>query len=155
MKLISRSMLLALFALALGMPAAAQHDRGEHSRNGPRPERGEHGRRVVPWHGDIHRFHDRDLPFWRGGRWVHGRHGAHEGWWWVVGPTWYWYPAPVYPYPDPYLPPPAALITPPEPAAQPQYWYYCVNPPGYYPYVPQCNGNWERVPATPPPPPPR
>jgi hypothetical protein len=23
------------------------------------------------------------------------------GWWWVIGPAWYLYPAPIYPYPDP------------------------------------------------------
>jgi hypothetical protein len=25
------------------------------------------------------------------------------GWWWVIGPAWYLYPAPIYPYPDPDL----------------------------------------------------
>jgi hypothetical protein len=38
-----------------------------------------------------------------------------------------------------------------------QYWYYCSNPDGYYPYVQSCNGDWQPVPVTPPPngPPPR
>jgi hypothetical protein len=26
------------------------------------------------------------------------------GWWWVIGPAWYLYPAPIYPYPDPDAP---------------------------------------------------
>jgi hypothetical protein len=28
-----------------------------------------------------------------------------------------------------------------------QYWYYCQNPAGYYPYVPQCSVAWQPVPA--------
>ncbi len=28
-----------------------------------------------------------------------------------------------------------------------QYWYYCQNPAGYYPHVPQCSVNWQPVPA--------
>jgi|SRR5215469_1788680 len=27
------------------------------------------------------------------------------------------------------------------------YWYYCSDPPGYYPYVAQCNTGWQTVPA--------
>jgi hypothetical protein len=27
------------------------------------------------------------------------------------------------------------------------YWYYCADPPGYYPYVTQCNTTWQTVPA--------
>jgi hypothetical protein len=29
-----------------------------------------------------------------------------------------------------------------------QYWYYCSNPAGYYPYVSQCNTGWQTVPAS-------
>ncbi len=29
-------------------------------------------------------------------------------------------------------------------------WYYCNNPPGYYPYVSACNGPWRQVPTAPP-----
>jgi hypothetical protein len=25
---------------------------------------------------------------------------------------------------------------------QPQYWYYCTNPQGYYPYIRNCPGGW-------------
>ena len=117
---------MAVFAIALGLP-----------QNGRAEERGR------GWHGDIARFHDRDFGRWRGGAWRQGWHGGHFGWWWVVpGFGWYYYAAPIYPYPDPYLPPGGA---PPVPAAT--YWYYCANPPGYYPYVPQCYGPWQPVPA--------
>jgi hypothetical protein len=29
------------------------------------------------------------------------------------------------------------------------YGWYCANPPGYYPYVPQCAVPWQQVPAPP------
>jgi len=43
--------------------------------------------------------------------------------------------------------PPAAAQTEPEPG---NYWYYCSNPDGYYPYVKQCPGGWQRVAPQPP-----
>ena len=124
MKIIARALLVASLAFpALGGAALAQHP--DHWRGG----------------GDIHNFHDRDFDQWRGGSWFHGPHGGRNGWWWIVGPDWYFYPAPVYPYPDPYIPPVVAA-----PVPQPS-WYYCANPPGYYPYVPQCAVPWRPVPA--------
>ncbi len=98
------------------------------------------------WHGggDIHRFHDRDEGAWRGGRWLHGDHDGRLGWWWIVDGAWYFYPQPVYPYPDPMVPP---VVVPPQPVRS--YWYYCPNPPGYYPYVPACPTQWMAVPASP------
>src|ERR1700691_1206786 len=81
-------------------------------------------------------------PGWNHGYWFHGAYGGRAGWWWVVGPTWYYYPAPVYPYPvteaqpvyfvqmngvppPPMAPPgdgslPPASAPPPTPAASPQ-----------------------------------
>lgn len=107
------------------------------------------------WHGDIRHFHERDMDRWRGGRWYHGRHEGHNAWWWIAGGIWYSYPRPVYPYPDPYLPPvvvvpqPPAAVAPPGPPATTQYWYYCPDPAGYYPYIPQCLTDWQKVPASP------
>jgi len=84
------------------------------------------------WHGDNHGFYGHDLDRWRGG-------------------GWYFYPAPVYPYPDPYTPP-TVVMTQPSVAttAVPQtVYYYCADPAGYYPSIPQCAGGWQRVvPAT-------
>ena len=31
---------------------------------------------------------------WGGGHWLHDRHDGRLGWWWVVGPSWYFYPRP-------------------------------------------------------------
>ena len=102
----------------------------------------------TEWRGEIGRFHEHDIERWRGGRWHHGHHEGRHGWWWIVGGVWYFYPSRVAPYPDPYQPPVVVL---PPPAAQPQYWYHCANPVGYYPYVAHCPGGWQRVLATPPP----
>ncbi|MDD5176643.1 MAG: hypothetical protein PHQ05_09505 [Sterolibacterium sp.] len=102
--------------------------------------------RHNPWHGEIHRFHEHDLGLWRGGRWQHGRHDGRLGWWWIVGGAWYFYPSVVYPYPDPYQP---SVVTVAPSEVAPQYWYYCSNPAGYYPYVAQCSTGWQRVPASP------
>jgi hypothetical protein len=89
------------------------------------------------WHGDIRHF---DHGYWRGGHWWHGPYGGRDGWWWIVGPDWYWYAAPVYPYPDPYVPPGQAAGT----------WYWCDAYQQYYPYVGACPSGWRAVPMQPP-----
>jgi len=85
------------------------------------------------------------------------------------GPLWYgpgyypyryYYPY-AYPYPYPYYYPPA-VVMPSEPrvyierddqatadAQTSPYWYYCRESDTYYPYVKECAGQWERVPARP------
>jgi len=116
-------------------------------------------------------------PAWTGGRWTYGWHGPRYGWWWTVGNAWYLYPRPIYPYPTD-LPPVAyddygsgdygSRYQPDyrqsgstqqqqqleERAQLFQYWYYCDNPRGYYPYLQDC-ANWREVPAEPYAPPPR
>jgi hypothetical protein len=149
-KFLSRAVTALLLASSSIRPSLAD----EHGHGHGGGHHGDHGHgHADRWHGDIHYFHQYDLGRWRGGRWYHGSHGGRAGWWWIVAGVWYFYPAPVYPYPDPYLPP---LVSPPPAPAQaaPQYWYYCPNPAGYYPYVPQCSTDWQLVPATPPSPPP-
>ncbi len=68
------------------------------------------------------------------------------GWGW--GPGWWGAP---YAYPSPYYgTTPVVVQSPTEyvqqapPAAQ--YWYYCPNPKGYYPYVQECTVPWIPVP---------
>lgn len=74
------------------------------------------------------------------------------------GPIW-WGPSFYYPPPYYYYPPPVVVQSSPPvyiEQGQPQapaaadasaqaWWYYCRNPEGYYPYVNQCSGQWERV----------
>jgi hypothetical protein len=84
-----------------------------------------------------------------GGNWYHGWHNGRYGWWWWGGPavgfTFYDYPYgwgywPDYGYYGDY-----------GYGQQPyagQYWYYCSDPAGYYPYVQQCNVQWQPVPPS-------
>ena len=81
------------------------------------------------------------------------------------GPGFYGYRS--YGYPDPffsrpyYRHPPTVVVpvTPPVYIQQEQvrpvrqqtnYWHYCQNPEGYYPYVKNCPGGWLQVASQPP-----
>jgi hypothetical protein len=69
---------------------------------------------------------------------------------------WYYAPPPpyYYPYYPPYYYPPAAPAPPAayveQPPPPPPVWYYCAESKTYYPYVRDCPGGWQRVPAAPP-----
>jgi hypothetical protein len=128
-------------ALTMSAPSAhAQHHTGDF-------DGGDFGH---DFHGrDFGHFSRAERGVWRGGRWSHGWHDGRFAWWWVAGGGWYFYPAPLYPYPT-YVPP--AIIVqqpPPVPNGLPpvQFWYFCDNAQGYYPYVAACNGPWREVPA--------
>jgi hypothetical protein len=99
----------------------------------------------------------------RGGGHGWGGHSGHGFYWGgtiVLGP-WYpagpWYPyGPFYPYPYYAAPPVIIQQQPPVYFQQQQpesnYWYYCQNPQGYYPYIKSCPGGWMKVvPETPKP----
>lgn len=61
-------------------------------------------------------------------------------------------PAPVYVERPVYVEPPVYVERDDRAAAQEapgQYWYYCRESETYYPYVKQCAGPWQRVPAQP------
>lgn len=151
---------LALAAVTLWTPAPAQPAAPAHPPGGRAPGKPVRDRHVpLPkpskppadpaWHGDIRQFGDHDWDLWRAGRWVHGPHAGHPGWWWVVGSTWYFYPSPSYPYPNPFEPAPPWSLPMPAPGAPPaRFWYFCDELQRYYPYVATCPGNWRQVPAT-------
>ncbi len=88
--------------------------------------------RPNSWRGNVRDF---DLHTWQGGGWQHSSHGGRLGWWWVVGPDWYYFDAPVYPYPDLYTPYQQPL----------GWWYWCDPYQEYYPYVTYCPVPWESV----------
>lgn len=87
-------------------------------------------------------------------------HAWHGGWHggWYGG----WYAPYGYPYgyapPVPYTYAPPVVIQRAEPQVyiqqqpQQQYWYWCQDAKGYYPYVQQCPAGWMQVvpQATPP-----
>ena len=98
------------------------------------------------------------------GHW-HGGHGGHASIGVFVGAPLYWgWPGPYYGYPPPYYaysPPVVVAPSPPvyvergddegaPPRSSKNYWYYCDRPAGYYPYVKECPGGWQRVAPTPP-----
>ena len=111
---------------------------------------------------NVSHFSAQDRSAWTHGHWWHGRHGGRNGWWWNAGGTWFFYDNPIYPYPDyasdyyyeddygpDYGSAPDDQYAPP--GTEGGYsWYYCNNPPGYYPYVQQCRGPWRAVDPTPP-----
>jgi hypothetical protein len=105
---------------------------------------------------DFAHFGAADRHAWVGGRWWHGPWHGRNGWWWFAGGSWYFYTVPVYPYPlyvsDYYVD--DNYYDDPDDNADPGVgysWYYCQNPPGYYPYVQNCKGQWRPVPAGAPP----
>jgi len=79
---------------------------------------------VDPWYD----------PFWPYG------YGFGWGYGWY-GPPYYTERRVVTEYAEP----PVDYGPPPE-----QFWYYCGDPDGYYPYVQSCNREWQPVPVTPP-----
>lgn len=80
--------------------------------------------------------------------WGPGYWGGHP--YWHPRPYWgyrpYWRAPLYYAVPPVILQQPAVVV--PAPPAQ-QYWYYCWNPAGYYPYVTHCPGGWQAVPPQP------
>ena len=83
---------------------------------------------------------------WQGGHWNHGWHNGRYGWWWGPAVGWGYYD---YPYGAGYWP--DSWYYGDYGYGQPdagQYWYYCSDPSGYYPYVPQCNVPWQPVPPS-------
>ncbi len=97
---------------------------------------------------DFRHFTPGDLHSWRRGEWRHVWHDGHLAWWWYVDGLWFFYPAPIYPYPG-YIGSTYYYDYYGEYGTPAYYWYYCEDPPGYYPYIQQCNGPWEPVPPTP------
>ena len=74
---------------------------------------------------------------WRGGRYGWGG-GLGLGLGWGLG----------YPYDWSYYSPDYGYYGYSQPYSASQYWYYCSDPAGYYPYVTQCNTGWQTVPAS-------
>ena len=112
-----------------------------------------HGRSFSSLNGD-------ERTHWQTGEWRHLLHNGVFGWWWFLDDDWFFYPDAIYPYPT-YISPLLTVQETPETAPNTPYWYYCANPPGYYPYVEACPVGWQTVPALPadappnaPPPPP-
>ena len=105
------------------------------------------------FHGhDFAHFSDRERDMWQHGQWRHSWHNGHLGWWWFADNFWFFYPEPIYPYPT-YVGPNYYYNSDEYDNGgygSDYYWYWCDNPRGYYPYVQQCNDEWQPVAPTPP-----
>ena len=134
-------------------PVAHPHAPAAPGFRRPAPGFGFHrgpGMHVRPFHSIIvghvpfARFTPAQRALWTRGHWSHRWWHGRFGWWWYAGGTWFWYAAPVYPYPtvvsDYYYEEPDYSNAGPT-------WWYCYNPAGYYPYVPNCFVPWTPVPA--------
>jgi hypothetical protein len=139
------NMMLAAVAVTMGLAISA-----------PAAAHGYYGHRGYWYGGPAVRFYFGG-PLWWGGSYYYGS---------PYGPTY----GPAYGSPYGYAPAPPVVVTPPAPpvyiereqepasaapaapSATPstQWWYLCSNPRGAYPYVRECPGGWERVPALPP-----
>jgi len=137
--------IVAVVALLLGNPLSSYAGGGGQGGHGGGWHGG--GGHGAGWHGGG----------WHGGggHWGHGGGVVFVGpgfwgpWWYGAGYPYYSYPYYSYPY---YGGPPAVVQQDPqvyiqqsEPQPQTNYWYYCQNPQGYYPQVPQCPGGWMTV----------
>jgi hypothetical protein len=97
---------------------------------------------------------------WGHGGWGHGYYYGGIGLGLGYGLGYYGYPYYNYNYPYYGYPPvintapavpPVYIQQQPAPQAQAQnYWHYCRNPAGYYPYVKACPGGWQQVSPVPP-----
>lgn len=154
----------ALFALAVNHSAWARGGHGGGSviggggggggGHGHFGGRGGHiggGHRHFGGHGHRHHHHRHSIGIGFGGFYGPG----------FFGPGFYGYPygfgfsQPIYPrgyYATPYAVPQARTVyvqreSSAAPAQQTQnnYWYYCRNPEGYYPYIKQCPEGWLQV----------
>jgi hypothetical protein len=143
--------LLALL-IACNLPAYAAGPGGYHGSGGHSGSGGYQRTGGYQGHGG---YHGSANYYGHGGNNGHGNSysfgiGITPGWggW---GPGWWGPPAyPYYPYYPYYPAPPVVIQQQPQAYAQQNqqesdYWYYCQNPQGYYPYVKSCPGGWMKV----------
>jgi hypothetical protein len=148
---------LSALLIACALPAFAAGPGGYRGSGGNQGSGGYHGsggyQRTGGYYGHGG-YHGSANYYGQGGHNGHGNSysfgiGIAPGWggW---GPGWWGPPAyPYYPYPY-YSAPPVVIQQQPQAYAQQNqqesdYWYYCQNPQGYYPYVKSCPGGWMQV----------
>ncbi|MBV8633022.1 MAG: hypothetical protein JO002_00890 [Burkholderiaceae bacterium] len=171
---ILRPWLAALALCASANVLAYQPHAEAHVAMRPPPMRVEHvptaragyvwGHGYWGWRGGTH--------VWVGGAWYPERSGYRyvDARWVFVDGGWafypaYWDPLPVAPVVVSVQEAPVTYIERPQSerpqSEQPQqsaapdgmdpnYWYYCHNPAGYFPYVKECGESWQQVTPQPP-----
>jgi hypothetical protein len=147
---------LSALLFACVLPAYAAGPGGYHGSGGYRGSGGYHGSSGYQGSGGYHGYGN-----YHGYGGNHG-HGNSYSFGFAIGPGWgpgWWGPPayPYYPYYSYYPAPPVVVEQQPQGYVQQNqpesdYWYYCQNPEGYYPYVKSCPGGWMKVvPETVPP----
>jgi hypothetical protein len=126
-------LVVLVFLFVSAMPGYAVDGGASRGGSGAYGGVGHHG--GGDWHGGDGHHGGGD---WRGGIWIGPGWGGWGPWWW--GPPYY----PYYPY---YPETPAVIQQQPPVYIQPeeQYWYFCQEPEGYYPYIKKCPGGWLKV----------
>jgi len=166
-----KCVLALILLLGLVAPEVASADRGRDGHSfQPRHELLKHRQDGIRFRDDFVRHrgssfshsreilrHDqRPLRFRRG---HHGGHHSHSRLGLFIGAPLLWtWPPPYYAYSPSVIavpsPPPVYIerrgYDEAAPAREQGYWYYCHGSEGYYPYVRECPGGWERVAPTPP-----
>lgn len=102
---------------------------------------------AIPWTSYAGHGHGSNTSVFISGSFSLGPpNGSPYGW----SPS-YYYGAPVYYDPPPVIVPQTAVYLQ-RGQDQSDYWYYCDNPRGFYPYTQSCPGGWMKViPETAPP----
>lgn len=150
MRAVARAAAAILFSAALGATAPAIADaHGGGFHGGGFHGGGFHG---GGFHGGFHAggfHHGFHAGGFHAGRFHHGFHGRffHRGFGFVPGIGLGFAFGAAYPWDWGYYPPAYGYYGYAQPYAG-QVWYYCANPPGYYPYVTQCYAPWQVVPAS-------
>jgi hypothetical protein len=133
-----------------------------HGNNGANPNWSHGGQNQARWNHvvtfhdhNVSHFNAQDRAMWSHGQWRHTKHNGRNGWWWYTNGAWFFYDEPTYPYPDTvsddYSFDDNYADAPPPGSNGSYVWYYCNNPPGYYPYIQSCRGPWQPVtPSAPP-----
>jgi len=138
---------LALFSsLAFAQHRGGGHSGGGHSGGGHYGGGGHSGGHYYGhgsgYYGGWYGGWGLGFGYYPRGYWWGPRTYAYPGWWWPYSYS-YSYPYPSYQAPPQVMEQPPAYSEPEQ--QQPDYWYYCQNPQGYYPYIKSCPGGWMQV----------
>jgi hypothetical protein len=146
-----KAALLAVLALACAVAVAPAHSQGRGGGGrGGGSHAGHHGggghHHGGGWHGSRVAIGFGFPGYWYGG-WPYAYSAPYYGYGY---PYAYYPPVSDAPYVGSFYVEPRAVAEVPQQPAGGSFYYYCAASRGYYPYVRQCPGGWERVPMAPP-----
>ena len=135
-----------------GRPQGSGAYQGSGGYQGSVPPQGSRGNQGPGGYRGYGGYHGPGGYYGHGGYHGHGNSYSTRIW---IGPGWGpgWWAPPAYPY-YPYYPyyPEPPVVVPQQSQAYVQqdqqesdYWFYCENPQGYYPYIKSCPGGWMKV----------